>query len=229
MAFTPFNARQVRNLQIHYNGSTAPDPAKFRLILCNSSDFDRSSTMAAILKRELLISASPGYARQQYNPADAAWDGANQRAALPQLTLTFSATTSGYQYDAIVLLADAHAKANQTVESIASNTITQTAHGLSDGDKVLFTSTGTLDAGMTADTIYFVRDSTTDVYKIAATLGGAAIALGGSWTGTMSCRYANGEPEIFELQSPAATIPAGGSYDAIINLVQYSKGYVSGN
>lgn len=56
------------------------------------------------------------------------------------------------------------------------DTITSAAHGLVDGTKVVFL-TNYAPAGLTANTTYFVRDSTTNTFKVAATLGGVALAV----------------------------------------------------
>jgi hypothetical protein len=57
--------------------------------------------------------------------------------------------------------------------------ITCYTHGYSDGQTVVvWPGVGaTLPTGLTAGTMYFVRDATTDTIKLAATSGGAAIDL----------------------------------------------------
>lgn len=50
------------------------------------------------------------------------------------------------------------------------------AHGYSDTQTVVFYG-GTAPAGTTAGTTYYVRDATTNSFKVAATSGGAAIDL----------------------------------------------------
>jgi len=58
----------------------------------------------------------------------------------------------------------------------SSDTIAATAHGYSDTQKIVFFD-GTPPGGLTEGTTYFVRDSATDTFKVAATSGGAAIDL----------------------------------------------------
>lgn len=59
-----------------------------------------------------------------------------------------------------------------------TDTFTSAAHGLSDGDVIVFhTITGTLPTGVTAGTPYYVRDSATDTFKIATTSGGSAVNI----------------------------------------------------
>ncbi len=59
-----------------------------------------------------------------------------------------------------------------------TDTITAPAHGFADTDKIVFVG-GTPPAGLTEGTVYFVRDSATNTFKVAATSGGAAIDLTG--------------------------------------------------
>ena len=64
--------------------------------------------------------------------------------------------------------------------SLASNdTVYSEAHGYSDTQKIVFIN-GTPPGGLTEGTTYFVRDATTDTFKVAATSGGAAINLTGA-------------------------------------------------
>lgn len=58
----------------------------------------------------------------------------------------------------------------------SADTVTVTAHGYLDTQKIVFL-TGYAPAGLTANTTYFVRDKTTDTFKVAATSGGTAIDI----------------------------------------------------
>lgn len=64
--------------------------------------------------------------------------------------------------------------------------VTETAHGYSAGDKILFRTTGALPTGVTAETVYFVSatDLTADTFKFSATDGGAVIDTSGTQSGT---------------------------------------------
>lgn len=59
----------------------------------------------------------------------------------------------------------------------ATDTITSTGHGLTDGDKIVFTATGAA-TGIIAGRIYYVDQQSTDTFKVSASSGGAAITLG---------------------------------------------------
>jgi len=59
-----------------------------------------------------------------------------------------------------------------------ADTITAAAHGLADTDKIVFVG-DTPPAGLIEGTVYYVRDATTNTFKVAATSGGVAIDLTG--------------------------------------------------
>ena len=58
----------------------------------------------------------------------------------------------------------------------SDDVITSPAHGFSDTNQIVFVG-ASLPSGITQGTTYFVRDATTDTFKIAATSGGSAIDL----------------------------------------------------
>jgi hypothetical protein len=65
----------------------------------------------------------------------------------------------------------------QTGSAQASgDTVTITAHGLSNGTKIVFQS-GYAPAGLTANTTYYVVGATTNTFQVAATSGGSAIDI----------------------------------------------------
>jgi hypothetical protein len=62
--------------------------------------------------------------------------------------------------------------------------ITWNAHGLQNGQPVVFTTTGALPTGLTAGTTYYVINAATNTFQVAATVGGAAINTSGVQSGT---------------------------------------------
>jgi len=62
--------------------------------------------------------------------------------------------------------------------------VTITAHGLSNGDRVSFATIVTT-TGISINTIYFVISATANTFQVAATSGGAAVALTTNGTGTV--------------------------------------------
>lgn len=59
----------------------------------------------------------------------------------------------------------------------STDTFTSTAHGLADTTEVVFLSK-TGGSNLSVGTVYYVRDSATDTFKLAATSGGTALDLG---------------------------------------------------
>lgn len=76
------------------------------------------------------------------------------------------------------------AKISATFTAAVTNIITSNAHGLSNEDCIRFTTTTTLPAGLSLATNYYVRDVTTNTFKVSATLGGAEVDITDTGTGT---------------------------------------------
>lgn len=66
----------------------------------------------------------------------------------------------------------------------ANDTIDITSHGFSNGDRFILSSTTTLPAGLSAETLYYVVEATTNTFKLSLTVGGAAIDITDAGTGT---------------------------------------------
>ena len=60
----------------------------------------------------------------------------------------------------------------------ADDTVTVTSHGYEDGQKIVFQS-GYAPPGLSANTTYYVRDVTSNTFKIATSLGGSAQVITG--------------------------------------------------
>ncbi len=73
-----------------------------------------------------------------------------------------------------------------TISQATPGVVTWTAHGLSAGAPVVFTTTGALPAGLTAGTTYYVLSSglTANSFQVGATAGGAAINTTSAGSGT---------------------------------------------
>ncbi|MEV0445852.1 DUF5309 family protein [Streptomyces spectabilis] len=64
-----------------------------------------------------------------------------------------------------------------TGASSATDTITATAHGLADGDRIVFTNTSTA-TGIVAGRAYFVDQLDANTFKVSTSSGGAPLTLG---------------------------------------------------
>lgn len=69
----------------------------------------------------------------------------------------------------------------------ATDVITSSAHGLTNGDLVTVTnSAGALPTGISAGVWYYVISATTNTFKLSATLGGSSIDMTSDGTGTQT-------------------------------------------
>lgn len=71
----------------------------------------------------------------------------------------------------------------------SGETITEIAHGLVNGDEVTFTTTGTLPAGLSTGTTYYVVGKTDDTFQVSTTFGGSAVNITDQGSGTHTCNY----------------------------------------
>lgn len=95
----------------------------------------------------------------------------------------------------------------------SGDTVTKNAHGLLDGDIVRF-SVITTTTGIVIDTDYYVRDASTNTFKLAATEGGAALALTTDGSGTLDegFRMVGGlQATSFSLNAEAIEVTSQGS------------------
>lgn len=70
-----------------------------------------------------------------------------------------------------------------TITIASPGIVSWSAHGLSNGDTVVFTTTGALPTGLTASTVYYVVNKNTNDFQVAATSGGTAINTSGTQSG----------------------------------------------
>ncbi|MBX5021226.1 hypothetical protein [Rhizobium lentis] len=97
-----------------------------------------------------------------------------------------AAESTDYNYPFKIAFDDAPpAKVSPVTVTIATpGVFTWTAHGLTDGTPIKFSTTGALPTGITAGTTYYVVGSTANTFSVAATPGGSAIATSGTQNGT---------------------------------------------
>lgn len=76
--------------------------------------------------------------------------------------------------------------ATVTVTIASPAVFTKTAHGLSAGDPIIFSTTGALPTGLTAGTVYYVIAAglMADAFEVSTSVGGAAVNTSGSQSGT---------------------------------------------
>lgn len=95
-----------------------------------------------------------------------------------------AAWTSGatYALDAEAILGSPSATVTITIAS--PGVVTHTGHGLPEGTPVVMTTTVALPTGLSNGGRYFIINSTTNTYQLAATVDGAPIVTTGSQSGT---------------------------------------------
>lgn len=71
-----------------------------------------------------------------------------------------------------------------TFTAAVDDTITATAHGLSNGDIIRVASSSALPAGLAAATNYYVINAATDTFKVSTSYGGGAVNITDTGTGT---------------------------------------------
>jgi hypothetical protein len=128
-------------------------------------------------------------------------------AAVPAVVATVgSATAAGAysvnvhnitagQFQAKVWRINENANLGTATITIATPAVvTRNAHGLINGDKVYFTTTGALPTGLLAGTVttnnYFVRNVTENTFNLSSTLTGALINTSGTQSGVHTLRFA---------------------------------------
>lgn len=79
----------------------------------------------------------------------------------------------------------------------SSDLVYSVSHGYTDTQKIVFYN-GTAPGGLTEGTVYFVRDSTADTFKVAATSGGAAINI--TSASSFGCVVAAITEDLFAMQ-----------------------------
>lgn len=80
------------------------------------------------------------------------------------------------------------ASATVTVSIASPAVVTWTGHAWSAGQPVKLTTTGALPTGLTAGTTYYVINTASNTFQLAATPGGAAINTSGSQSGVHTAR-----------------------------------------
>lgn len=77
-----------------------------------------------------------------------------------------------------------------TITIASPGVATLNSHGLVDGDAVYLTTTGALPTGLSANTLYYIKSSAANTFRLAATRGGADINTSGSQSGTHTVFHA---------------------------------------
>lgn len=86
-----------------------------------------------------------------------------------------------------------------TISIAAPGVVTWNAHGLTNGTRIRFLSTGDLPTGITAGETYFVSGATTNTFNLSTKYAGSTIATTGTQSGTHTAYVTNTNPETSNL------------------------------
>jgi Putative phage tail protein len=90
--------------------------------------------------------------------------------------------------DATTLLSGSRS-ATVTISIASPGVVTWTAHGLSNGNAIVFATTGALPTGLTAGTVYYVVAASANTFEVALTPGAAPINSSGSQSGVQTATF----------------------------------------
>lgn len=76
-----------------------------------------------------------------------------------------------------------------TTNYAVNNRLTFSDHSMTEGQQIVLSSTGTLPAGLSSQTTYYVKYVSATEIEVSLTLGGAAVTLTGNGTGTHSAGW----------------------------------------
>lgn len=116
-----------------------------------------------------------------------------------------------------------------TITIATPGVISWTAHGLSNGQAIQFTTNGSLPTGLTAGTTYYIVSAATDTFQLATTVGGSPINTTGTQSGTHTAyavpsvsNYAAASEPIFARRVLPTLVWDGNP--AALNLVRVNQG-----
>lgn len=168
------------NAYVNLNG------VKWHLVLSDAVSLNEDSTIDNALSTEVV--GASGYITPSITFTSVTWDVPTQRALAiaPDYNYVNSgAQTIQYQTQILVAVPSGHTRRppqNITQSSIngASDTITITNHGYSNGDMIVIrVATGTLDTALTAGTGYGILNATANTFQLTSD-GINAINLNGN-------------------------------------------------
>ncbi len=178
------------------------------------------SSIADIIASEVF---NASYAPQAYS-ATGAWNVSANKYVLGSSNYLFTAGASTISVTHFVLWLNRSLVPYKTVGSIdtAANTITSTAHGFTNGDRIVVTSSGSLPGGLSSSTRYWAKVNSVNVLELHTNSGLTAIAdITSTGSGTILLRNANGFPINIYNTGGTQSITAGNSWQATVSSITF--------
>jgi len=95
-------------------------------------------------------------------------------------------------------ITEAEVSVPTTAVTTATNLFTLSKHGFNDTNPVIYDAVSTpVITGLSDDATYYIRDATTDTFKLAATSGGSALGLTGQGNNSQLLKSGSGASRIY--------------------------------
>lgn len=102
-----------------------------------------------------------------------------------------------------------------------SDTINATAHGLANGNKVQFSTDGTMPAGLSENQDYFVITSAANTFQVSLTSGGTAVNFTDNGTGTHKVRRIDNDASTIDLMAALQYVAGGQTIESQTIIFHY--------
>ena len=155
-----------------------------------SSDLKYNESKQGVLN--LILGKYP----TQYIPIDK-FDRELEGRTFTQVATAASAGGITLVVDDITMFTDPDGESAAFTAVAGTDVCTSAGHTLSDGDTVTLSSTTTLPGGLAVDTTYYIIDSATNTFKLSTTLGGSAVDITDTGTGTHYFQETTGTGTIY--------------------------------
>jgi hypothetical protein len=224
----------TRKGEILYRGATPPDADKFYFCLTDSSLLNRSSSLADFISAELPVEL--GYQRKKIKWEDpGVFSNSNKRYELPRQEAEFVADGGSLQSQIAFLLADAHARAAETIGSSnvtagGANLFTVSGgHLLSTGDKFMLTpdAGSTLPDPLEEGTVYTAIGASSTNFQPSID-GLTAVTLSNVGSGTFRVKYASGSVVLLFIDEDPIITPDTKPLIYDLDIVEMNTLYAAG-
>lgn len=208
---------------------SAPDPTKFRLLLTNGGALTETSTLAEVIRRELTSVGYRALSRPAYAPTVGSYDVGQTRYEFPYVQASWLPVGSTLVFDKAIMLSGAVATTPIQITSVNTSTdqFTLSAHGLSNGDKIMFDvdGAGVLPTGLNNTTLYYAKNISSSLFEVYTEVGLInKVDITSTGTSPYYLKYANGNFEFLIDVGGTITVADGTAYNILIGLNSAKSG-----